>query len=301
MKLRFALVGVVAIQAASPFALAGPPPAAPVQERLLEAPDVMPDATASGGLDSAPASAEDDLPLPPVPPRIAEGAPYEACMAMLANDPSGADAAAASMAAGAGGTPGAGEAAAHCHALAQVELGNTEAGATLLDRLASSSHAPPEQRAEVFGQASQAWTMAGRIGQAFASADQAVTLSPDDPDLRIGRAIAALAQHRFAEAADDLTRVLDGDPKRTDALVLRATANRNLGRLAQAAADVDAAAAQDADNPDALLERGIVRQRTGDLAGARADWERTADLGANTPTGDLAQQNLALLQAGPPQ
>jgi len=167
--------------------------------------------------------------------------------------------------------------------------------------LRNESDAPPEQRAEVFGQASQAWTMAGRIGQAFASADQAVTLSPDDPDLRIGRAIAALAQHRFAEAADDLTRVLDGDPKRTDALVLRATANRNLGRLAQAAADVDAAAAQDADNPDALLERGIVRQRTGDLAGARADWERTADLGADTPTGDLAQQNLALLQAGPPQ
>ncbi len=253
---------------------------------------------AGDAAENAPAAPGDgaNLPIPPVPPRIAEGTQYDTCLDMLATDPSGADAMATSMAATAGA-----EAAAHCHALAQVELGNTEAGATLLDQLAARSAAPPASRAVVFGQASQAWSMAGQTGQAYDSATRALALSPDDPELRIGHAIAALARQRYAEAADDLTRALDLDPNRADALILRATAWRNLGRIDAARTDIDAAAALDPDNADLLLERGIIRQRTGDLAGARADWQRAADLAPDTPTGDLAQQNLALLQAGPRQ
>ena len=215
---------------------------------------------------------------------------------MLATDPSGADAMAASIAPAAGA-----DAATHCHALAQIELGNTETGAALLDGLAAKSTAPAASRAVVFGQASQAWTIAGQPDQAYASATQALTLSPDDPDLRIGHAIAALARQRYAEAADDLTRALDLDPKRADALILRATAWRNLGRIPEAHADIDAAAISDPDNPEMLLERGIIRQRLGDLAGARTDWQRTTELAADTPTADLAQQDLDLLQAGPQQ
>ena len=239
---------------------------------------------------------DSSLPIPPVPPRIAEGAQYETCLDMLATDPSGADAMAATIAAPAGA-----EAATHCHALAQIELGNTEAGAALLDGLAEKSTAPAASRAVVFGQASQAWTMAGQADQAYASATQALTLSPDDPDLRIGHAIAAIARQRYAEAADDLTRALDLDPKRADALTLRATAWRNLGHIPEARADIDAAALSDPDNPEMLLERGIIRQRLGDLAGARTDWQRTTELAADTPTADLAQQDLDLLQAGPRQ
>ena len=33
----------------------------------------------------------EDLPIPPVPPRIAEGADYESCLAMLGSDPAGAN------------------------------------------------------------------------------------------------------------------------------------------------------------------------------------------------------------------
>jgi tetratricopeptide (TPR) repeat protein len=236
------------------------------------------------------------LPIPPVPPRIAEGADYDHCLDMLDSDPSGADALAASMAAN-----GSGDAAEHCHALAQVALGNSEDGATLLDKLASTSLAPSSFRAVVYGQADQAWTIAGRPGQAFASATNAIKLSPDDPDLLIGHAIAALALQRYAEATDDLTHALDLDPKRADALVLRATAWRDLQKLDQAKADIDKAFALDPDDPDALLERGIIRQRQGDLAGARHDWEQASELAPDTSTGDLAQQNLALLAAGPRQ
>jgi tetratricopeptide (TPR) repeat protein len=246
--------------------------------------------------DAAAEDAPDDtiLPIPPVPPRIADGRDYDRCLDMLESDPSGAEALAATMA-------GAGEPAEHCHALAQVELGNTEDGAALLDRLAGASKSPASARAEVFGQADQAWTMAGRPEQAYASASNALKLSPDDPDLLIGHAIAAIALDRFAEAAADLSHALDLDPRRADAFILRATAWRNLGKLADAASDIDKAFALDNENPDAYLERGIIRQRRGDLAGARADWEHVLDTSPDSPTGDLAQQNLALLDAGPRQ
>jgi Flp pilus assembly protein TadD len=104
-----------------------------------------------------------------------------------------------------------------------------------------------------------------------------------------------------AQAADDLSHALDLDPKRADALILRATARRELGRLDDASRDIDAAYALDPDNPDLLLERGIIRQRRGDLAGARTDWQHAAALAPDTATGDLAEQNLALLEAGPRQ
>jgi Flp pilus assembly protein TadD len=82
---------------------------------------------------------------------------------------------------------------------------------------------------------------------------------------------------------------------------LRATARRHLGRLADAQVDIEKALSLDGDNADALLERGIIRQRQGDLAGARTDWERAETLSPDNSTGDLAEQNLALLDAGPRQ
>jgi Flp pilus assembly protein TadD len=277
------------LQTAAPQASVpqAPAPQAPAQQPAAHQTALQTAPPEPAGENDAP------LPIPPVPPRIAEGAEYEICLDMLATDPSGADAMAGNM--------GTGEGAQHCHALAEVELGNTETGAALLDRLAAGSSAPASARAVVFGQAEQAWAMAGRSKEAYASASRAMELSPDDPEVRIGHAIAAMSLGRFAEAADDLTHALDLDAKRVDALILRATALRTLGRLADAEAAITEACALDPQDPDGLLERGIIRQRLGDLAGARADWEHVADLAPDTPTGDLAQQNLALLEAGPRQ
>ena len=247
--------------------------------------------------DSPPtADGDDTLPIPPVPPRISESTDYDRCLDMLPDDPSGADALAATLAAS-----GATEPAQHCHALAQVELGNSAVGAALLDKLASSSTAPASSRAVLFGQADRAWTMAGDTAQAYASATKALALSPDDPELLIGHAIAGLALQHYAEVAADLDRALELDPRRADALTLRATAHRGLGQLDQAEADIDHALALDDDNPDAFLERGIIRQRRGNLDGARDDWQHAAELAPDTSTGDLAEQNLALLDAGPRQ
>jgi len=251
--------------------------------------------TAPPAAEAEDAPADDTpIPIPPVPPRIANSDQYDRCMDMLADDPSGAEALATSW-------RGGGEAASHCLALAQIEIGNPAAGAALLITLATTSQSPPSARAEVFGQAAQAWTMAGDAHRALEAATQAITLAPEDPDLRVTHAIAALAVHQDQAAEEDLSDALDADPKRTDALVLRATARRRLGRLSDADADIDKALALDSENPDALLERGIIRERSGNLAGARADWEKAEDLSPDTPTGDLALQNLALLDAGPRQ
>lgn len=234
------------------------------------------------------------LPIPPIPPRIAEGADYDGCLRLLNTDPAGAYAFADAWEA-----TGGGDGATHCRALARIALGEPEKGAELLDRLAGSSHAQAAARASIYGQAGQAWLMVGESGRAFGSTTLALSLTPDDADLLIDRSIAAASLERYDDAVEDLSNALDLDPRRVDALVFRGAAWRHLNHLELAQDDIDRAFAQDPEYPDALLERGILRQRRGDREGARQDWEHAISLSPNTATGDLAQQNLALLEAGP--
>ena len=242
---------------------------------------------------SGPAPPE-PLPTPPVPPRIAEGADYDRCLDQVETDPVGAAAFADAWEA-----TGGGEGAAHCHALAMVEQGDAGEGAERLQALAAGSRAPAPARAAVFGQAARAWLLAGDAGRSYAAATLALALVPDDADASIARANAAANMERYQDAVDDLGRALDFAPRRADALVLRGAAWRHLGQLDLAQDDVDRALDAEPDNPEALLERGILRQRRGDPAGARADWQRAAELAPDTPAGELARQNLALLDAGP--
>ncbi len=240
------------------------------------------------------AESGEPLPIPPVPPRIAEGPDYERCLGMLAGDPEGANSFADAWEA-----TGGGEGATHCLALAKLQLGDVEAGALMLEKLARTSKAPAAARATVYGQADQAWLMAGDASQALTDATLALTLSPDDPDLLIDRSVAAATLGHYDDAVDDLSHALELDGKRPDALVLRAAAWRHEGHLDLAQDDVDRALAQDPDNPEAYLERGILRQRKGDRAGAHADWMQAKTLAPDSATSDLAEQNLALLEAGP--
>ena len=236
----------------------------------------------------------EDLPVPPVPPRIAETDQYDKCMTMLEADPEGAEAIAAAWQQNGGG-----DAALHCQALAMIAIGDPETGAEMLEELAKTETVKGAMRAVVLGQATQARLMAEQAEPALKDATEALTLSPDDADLLIDRATAAEALDRLPQAMDDLNRVVDLDPSRNDALVLRATVWRRMDMLTEARSDIDKALAIDADDPDALLERGVLRQRAGDLAGARADWEKVRDLDPTSETAEQAAQNLTLLDAGP--
>lgn len=235
-----------------------------------------------------------DLPIPPVPPRIAQGHDYEQCLSLLEDDP----AAAGSFALGWQGSDG-GDGATHCLALSRIALGHPAEGAELLEKLARDSAAAAAARAVVYGQASQAWLMAGQGDRALGTATEALALLPDQEDLLIERATIAATLNRYADALADLDHALQLDPRRTDTLTLRAGAWRHVGRLDAAQNDIDRALAIDGDYPEALLERGILRQRLGNAEGAREDWERAMTLAPDTPTADLAEQNLALLDAGP--
>lgn len=238
----------------------------------------------------------DALPLPPVPPRIAYGAEYEHCLERIDADPAGADNFADGWEAAGGG-----DGAQHCRALALIALGDLDSGARMLDKLGRTSHAPALARASIFGQAVQAWLMADQPGRAYAAATDAVTLSPNDADLRIDRSVAAAAVGRYRDAIGDLDQAIALDPHRFDALVLRAAAWRQEKRLDRARDDIDRALEINPDYPEALLERGILRQRLGDRVGAGADWKHAIELNPDSRTADLAEQNLALLDAGPEQ
>jgi len=253
-----------------------------------------PDSAAAPAASDSMANPDPSLPVPPVPPRIAEGADYENCLAMLSDDPAGAN-----LFADAWIATGGGDGAVHCQALAQIALGNPEAGAAMLEKLAGGSSAAALARASIFGQAEEAWMMASQPDRAYDAATQALALKPDDADLLIERATAAIAIGRFMDSIDDLNRALDLDSRRADALVLRGSAWRNEDKIDLAQADIDHAIDIDPDDPEALLERGILRQRKGDGAGAQADWERAIELDPDSTAADLAEQNLALLEVGP--
>lgn len=242
-----------------------------------------------------PLEIDSPLPVPPFPPRISQGTDYEACLAALAEDPAGAVGLAEAMQA-AGGN----EAAAHCRGLALIALGKPDEGALLLEHLADASTAPPLARASVLGQAAQARLMVKQPDQAANDLSRALTLAPDDVALLIMRAQAEEALHHYPAAEADLNAALALAADRTDALVARAAVRRKMGRLDLATADASRALEIEPEDADALLERGIVRQLKGDVAGARDDWKHALGVDPNSMTADLAQQNLSLLEAGPP-
>ncbi|SDE04890.1 tetratricopeptide repeat protein [Belnapia rosea] len=246
----------------------------------------------------APAEAEaasDSLPLPPDVPRLAEGPEYDRCLGLIRTDPVEARSFAEAWETGGGG----GEGARHCGALALLAAGEAERAAERLEGLARASRGSAATRASIFAQAGQAWMMAGEVGRAYGAATMGLTLTPDDTDLMLDRAVALGTLGRYADSMDDLNRIVALDPNRAEAWVFRAAANRHLDKADQAAEDVGRALTLAPDNAEALLERGIIRQLRGDGAGAKQDWERAITLAPDSATADLAQQNLALNEAGP--
>jgi tetratricopeptide (TPR) repeat protein len=238
--------------------------------------------------------AGDTLPLPPQPPRFAEGPEADRCFALLRTDPEAALTAAANWE-----RQGGGEGAQHCAALAVLAAGDVARAAEQLQQLAARSRAAPSARAAVFAQAAQAWLMAGETQRAFTTTTLALALTPDDVELLIDRAAALGSMGRHGEAVADLDRALASDPQRPDVLVFRAAAWRQLDRAEPARRDIERALELDPENAEALLERGILRQLAGDTEGARIDWERAIELAPHSAIADLALQNLALNEAGP--
>jgi regulator of sirC expression with transglutaminase-like and TPR domain len=192
---------------------------------------------------------------------------------------------------------GGGEGARHCLALTMIGLGEPDRAAERLERLAGASLSGNQARAAVFGQAAQAWLMAGEPDRAFAAVTIALTLAPLDAELLMDRGVILASERRYREALEDLDRVVALEPWRTEAHVFRAAALRHLDQTEAAREAVERALATRPGNAEALLERGILKQGRGDEAGARADWRLAAETAPDSMAADLARRNLSLTEA----
>jgi tetratricopeptide (TPR) repeat protein len=225
---------------------------------------------------------------------------YAACMDLARRDPKAAHEKALAWRAGGGG-----DAASHCLAVALIGRGEYVQAAEKMEALAAGmADTAAALKGGLFGQAGNAWTIAGRPGKAYEAQTRALALTPRDPNILIDRGITLTSTGKFWKALDDLNKVLEIAPGRVDALVFRAMAWRQLDSLDLAADDLRRALELRPDNPDALLERGIIRRRQGDRRGARSDWMRVLELAPDgplsNPLADAARGQLEKLDVKKP-
>lgn len=206
-----------------------------------------------------------------------QSAVYEQCLVDARSDPEVAYAKALSWFEAGGGLP-----ARHCAAVALVEIGDHAEAAARLERLADDVSASDTViRAGLLAQAAQAWNLSGRLGRAEDLQTRVLELFPNDPQLRVDRALVRLSAGRTWEAVDDLNIALANEPDNPEVLLFRAAAYRYLDAVELARPDVDRALEIDPNRPEAWLERGILKQLDGDLEGAAQDWARVLKLDPN--------------------
>ena len=166
---------------------------------------------------------------------------YRDCVTMIDRSPDKAINLALEWQASGGGVP-----ARHCEALGLFHLQEyAEAAARLMKiaedmRVGKGMPVRGNQRmvanatllADMYGQAANAWLLAGEIVRAEDAIELALAVVPPDPpqqrsELLVDRARIAAADHDYEYALQDLEAVLAADKNRTDILVLIASAARD--------------------------------------------------------------------------
>jgi tetratricopeptide (TPR) repeat protein len=216
---------------------------------------------------------------------------YSECMDLARRDAAAADKMAANWLKNGGG-----DGARHCAAVAALTGGRYAEAGRQFEALARESNSGKQGlKAELDAQASQAWLIAGETEKALASINRAIERGGDDSERLIDRAIIYGSREKFWEALDDLSAVLDRQPRRADVLVLRATAWRRLGNLDLADDDIDRAVAIAPANVEALLEQGVIRQRRGAFDAAQASWRKVIEIAPESPAADTARRRIKRL------
>lgn len=199
---------------------------------------------------------------------------------------------------------GAGDAGAfHCRAVALANLGRYAEAADAFERAGRAAPTgDPELKAEILGQAGNAWLLAGDLAKAYGAIDEAIGLVPDKPyltpDLLVDRARVAAAKGDCKAAEADATRALGFLPAMTDAALVRAVCRKAREDYAGAVADLEQILTTDPTHPEALFERADMKVQIGDWAAARKDW--TALVAVAPPDSQMAaiaRRELAKLEA----
>jgi tetratricopeptide (TPR) repeat protein len=240
---------------------------------------------------------------PPAKTINPEADKYIQCVTRVATAPDQALDMATAWRAGGGGVS-----AQHCIALALVQLEKYDEAARRLEDVAQDLQSGQgtfgltgDSNAvllpQVYGQAGNAWLMAGNYSRAYAVLSTAlanvVRGTALEADLLVDRARAQAGLLQYAKALPDLDKAQKISPERADILIYRAASLRILKRFDEAATDLAAALKLDPDNPSALVERGNLRLENGDRQAARADWQRVVVKYPETPEADAANKNLA--------
>ena len=218
---------------------------------------------------------------------------YVACISLAQSDPEkGFENASAWL--GLGG----GDAARHCAAVSLIELKHYTEAAKRLQSLAEMVRAPAPFKAQILGQAGQAWLLADEPKRAGAVLSAAIKLDETNPVFHIDRAQSAAAQQAYGNATRDLDLAIHLDPSLTDAWVFRASAHRILGDDNAAMRDIEKALTIEKSHPEGLLERGILRRLQKNDNGARSDWLKVIELAPDSDAAKSAQTNLEKMDGG---
>jgi tetratricopeptide (TPR) repeat protein len=184
---------------------------------------------------------------------------------------------------------GGGLGARHCVALATFLAGRPQQAAAQFESIARDMGLDrPGLRAELWGQAGQAWMEGGLAQRAAAAQSMAIDLKPNDAELRVDRGLSYAAMQAWPRAISDFDQALQLQPNDVEVLVLRAAAWRNAKDLTKALADAERALRLAPEHSEALLERGFAHLARGEKPAANADFNKVLKI--VPPGSDAAQR-----------
>lgn len=233
---------------------------------------------------------------------------YAKCLDMTAQTPDSAINEALIWKGQGGGVP-----ARHCEALGLFYLGEYEEAAVRLEQLVDDMRVGRDMPvrlgkrlvanafllAEIYGQAANAWLVAGEIVRAEEAIDNALSLavdgSPQERELLVDRARIAAADDNFAQAYDDLKAVTKAEPGRIDILLLLASAARGIDKFVEAEQALKLYEQVYPNDPSARLEYGNLMHAQDKLAAARQAWLEVLLLTEQGADADAARSNLEAL------
>jgi len=220
---------------------------------------------------------------------------YRDCVAAAQRRPAEAFEAALGWIDRGGGIP-----ARHCAALALSAQGIHDEAANRLEKIAEDMlRDAPAKRAEILGQAGNAWLLSGHVERAVAVFSTGIKLAPGMVDLYIDRARAFAGIGNLENARADLDDALEISPDWIEALVFRASARRQLGDLPGARKDAERALVLLPSHAEGLLERGMINRMDGNERAARSDWLETIRVAPNSQAAEAARRNIELLDVKP--
>jgi Tfp pilus assembly protein PilF len=124
----------------------------------------------------------------------------------------------------------------------------------------------------------QALARSGKIEEALAEFDKAITFDPHDADALYSRGLLYQGEKQHQLAIDDFSAANGLTPQRAEPLLGRAISYFALDKIKQAAADLDEAAQADPNNAQIWTTRGLVYERLGDKNKAAGSYGRAISI-----------------------